>query len=43
MFERGWSDGYPLVPPTAARVLAMLDGTPRAPDEPAAVPGSSRW
>ena len=33
MFERGWSDGYPLVPPTEARVLAMLDGTSRAPDQ----------
>jgi hypothetical protein len=30
---RGWSDGLPLVPPTERRVLAMLAGTQRAPDE----------
>ena len=33
LFERGWSDGLPLVPPTEKRVLAMLEGTTRAPDE----------
>jgi hypothetical protein len=33
LFSRGWSDGLPLVPPTEARVLAMLDGTSRSPDE----------
>lgn len=33
MYDRGWSDGMPLVPPTEARVMAMLDGTTRAPDE----------
>lgn len=32
-FERGWSDGLPVVPPTEARVLRMLAGTRRAPDE----------
>ena len=32
-FDRGWSDGLPVVPPTEARVLAMLEGTRRAPDE----------
>ena len=32
-FERGWSDGLPVVPPTEARVLAMLAGTGRQPDE----------
>jgi hypothetical protein len=32
-FERGWSDGLPVVPPTPARVLRMLEGTTRAPDE----------
>ncbi len=32
-FERGWTDGLPVVPPTAARVLRMLTGTSRAPDE----------
>ena len=33
MFDRGWSDGLPLVPPTEARVLRMLDGTARDPQE----------
>jgi len=37
MFARGWSDGLPLVPPTEARVLAMLEGTKRAPDDVVAV------
>ena len=32
-FERGWSDGLPVVPATAGRVLAMLEGTTRKPDE----------
>ena len=32
-FDRGWSDGLPVVPPTEARVLRMLTGTSRAPDE----------
>ncbi len=32
-FERGWSDGLPVVPPTEVRVLRMLSGTTRAPDE----------
>jgi hypothetical protein len=32
-YQRGWSDGLPLVPPTAERVLAMLQGTSRKPDE----------
>jgi hypothetical protein len=36
-FDRGWTDGLPVVPPTAARVLRMLDGTRRAPDEVVAV------
>lgn len=27
MYDRGWSDGLPLVPPTEARVMAMLAGT----------------
>lgn len=26
-FDRGWSDGLPIVPPTGARVLRMLSGT----------------
>lgn len=32
-FERGWSDGLPVVPPTAVRVLRMLQGTTRRPDD----------
>lgn len=32
-FERGWTDGLPIVPPTELRVLRMLEGTTRAPDE----------
>ena len=37
MFNRGWTDGLPVVPPTEARVLAMLEGTTRRPDEVVAV------
>jgi hypothetical protein len=37
LFERGWTDGLPVVPPTEARVLRMLEGTTRAPDEIVAV------
>ncbi len=33
MFARGWSDGLPLVPPTEERVLRMLQGTARDPQE----------
>lgn len=33
MWDRGWSDGLPVVPPTEARVLRMLEGTTRAPDD----------
>ena len=36
-FQRGWSDGLPVVPPTEARVLAMLEGTNRSSDEEVAV------
>ena len=32
-FERGWSDGLPVVPPTEIRVLRMLKGTTRDPNE----------
>lgn len=32
-FERGWSDGLPVTPPTDERVLRMLKGTRRRPDE----------
>ncbi|HKA05539.1 MAG TPA: thioredoxin, partial [Acidimicrobiales bacterium] len=37
LFVRGWTDGLPVVPPTEARVLRMLEGTTRAPDEVVAV------
>jgi hypothetical protein len=32
-FERGWTDGLPVTPPTDARVMRMLAGTARAPGE----------
>ncbi len=32
-YDRGWSDGLPVVPPTPARVLRMLAGTTRRADE----------
>ncbi len=32
-FDRGWTDGLPVVPPTPQRVLRMLAGTTRRPDE----------
>ena len=39
LFDRGWTDGLPVVPPTEARVLRMLDGTTRdAQDVVAVVP-----
>ena len=37
LYDRDWSDGLPVVPPTEARVLRMLEGTTRAPDEIVAV------
>ena len=37
LFERGWTDGLPVVAPTPARVLRMLAGTTRSPDEVVAV------
>lgn len=33
MFDRGWSDGLPVVPPTEERVRRMLTGTTRDPQE----------
>jgi hypothetical protein len=33
LYARGWTDGLPVVPPTEARVLRMLEGTSHAPDE----------
>lgn len=32
-FDRQWSDGLPVVPPTPLRVARMLSGTSRKPDE----------
>jgi hypothetical protein len=32
-YARGWTDGLPVTPPTDERVLAMLKGTTRRPDE----------
>ena len=37
MYERGWSDGLPVVAPTEARVLRMLTGTDRDPQDIVAV------
>jgi hypothetical protein len=37
MYDLGWSDGLPLVPPTPARVLRMLSGTSRRPHEIVAI------
>jgi len=33
MFNRGWTDGLPVVPPTEERVMRMLTGTSRGPAE----------
>ena len=33
MFDRGFSDGLPLIPPTPERVVEMLDATSRDPQE----------
>ncbi|OGA23652.1 MAG: hypothetical protein A3I01_08645 [Betaproteobacteria bacterium RIFCSPLOWO2_02_FULL_65_24] len=32
-YDRGWTDGLPVTPPTVERVLAMLAGTTRSPGE----------
>jgi hypothetical protein len=37
MYDRGWTDGLPVVPPTEARVMKMLEGTTRAPDDVVAI------
>jgi hypothetical protein len=37
MFARGWTDGLPVVAPTEGRVLRMLEGTTRRPDEVVAI------
>jgi hypothetical protein len=36
-FAREWTDGLPVVPPTEVRVVRMLGGTARSPDEVVAV------
>jgi len=36
-FDRGWTDGLPVVPPTRERVLRMLNGTSRDPADLVAV------
>lgn len=33
LYRRGQTDGLPVIPPTEARVAAMLEGTDRSPDE----------
>ncbi len=37
MYDRGWSDGLPVVPPSETRVLRMLEGTTRDPQEVLAI------
>ena len=37
MFDQGFSDGLPVIPPTAERVVRMLEGTARDPQEVIAV------
>ncbi|HET6392660.1 MAG TPA: thioredoxin family protein [Blastococcus sp.] len=37
MFDRGWTDGLPVVPPTPERVLRLLRGTPRDPGDVVAI------
>jgi hypothetical protein len=32
-YDRGWSDGLPVIPPTPERILRMLQGTTRDPQE----------
>lgn len=32
-YDRGWCDGFPVIPPTPERILRMLDGTNRDPKE----------
>lgn len=37
MYARGWTDGFPVIPPTRERVLKMLTGTTRHPQEVVAI------
>jgi hypothetical protein len=32
-YDRGWSDGFPVIPPTPERILRMLTGTERDPQD----------
>jgi len=32
-YEKGWGDGLPIIPPTEQRVLRLLQGTKRSPEE----------
>ena len=32
-YERSWTDGLPIIPPTEARVERMLSGTTRKPED----------
>ena len=41
LFDRGWTDGLPVVAPTEARVLRMLTGTSRSPSDIVAIGGSN--
>lgn len=47
MYDRDWSDGLPVVPPTEARVLRMLEGTTRNPGRssrsPRPISSNARW
>ena len=33
LYQQGWTDGLPVVPPTPERVEAMMAGTPHAAQE----------
>ena len=37
MYARGWTDGFPVIPPTRERVLRMLTGTTRHPQDVIAI------
>jgi len=37
MYTRGWTDGLPVIPPTPERVLRMLTGTTRSPQDVVAI------
>jgi hypothetical protein len=37
LFDRGWTDGLPVVPPTETRLMRMLTGTSREPDDIVAI------